>query len=348
MLIDLLKLFLSRIPNIVEVLISVTPQTALELWFDEHTEKLNNDPISKGIFREATGVPVNILNVLTNTEVSQTGIRNDWISSGGGLLQTSCKFSYIYPVLSNETSSNKEVEQASVFASYVCSPISSILNVVSKERQVEKNTHIFAIEYILFNFKAEWIIKSFLGSIATTYSVSNTVKFVKYLDYYSLINNFTNNIENKIIVDVLHYPTTININDNVWSKIKKLHDSIDCNDFSTGDAVLLGTTFTSKFIINAMNTYVIATMARFGLACFEILYKEQPLFVLFNVAIFAEQTISDYLNDLYNAPVAEVTKDNDSSTVLSDHNFLAIPEECSILVNSNESGCVLDLYYYTH
>lgn len=339
MLIDLLKLFLSRIPNIVEVIISVTPQTALEIWFDEYTEKLNNDPISKGIFREATGVPVNILNVLANTEVSQTGIRNDWISSGGGLLQASCKFSYVYPVLSNETSSSQEVEQASIFASYVCSPISSILNVASKERQVEKNTHIFALEYILFNFKSEWIIKSFLGSIATTYSVSNTVKFVKYLDYYSVINNFTNQIENKIIVDILDYPTIININDNVWSKINKLHDSINSNDFSTGDFVLLGTSFASKFIINAMNNYIIATMARFGLACFEILYREQPLFILTNLAILAEQTISDYLNSLHTDQVAEFTKDNYSLTDLSDHNFVSIPEE-----SNDSAGCILDLY----
>jgi hypothetical protein len=312
----MLRELLSRIPNTLEVAIGTCPQAGLEVLYDKEVERFSKNPIDKSLFRDVAGVPVALINAAIGSNIGSTKIKNDWLSSGGSLLQTTCKLSFIYPVLNNINSSTQELEIATKKANYICSPISSITSVVSKARQIEKKTDMFALSYMFYHANPIWGIKSFFGSMVSSACARTAGGYVKEIDYFTVIKHISFIYENRALnllkkVGIVDYSElTSSFEDNVWLKIEKFHEDKINDPLYVGAGVLIGSSFLNKLMIEIANTYIIATAARFGSAYFDYILREDPSLLLVNGAIIVEPVISSYINSFFISEAINIESDS--------------------------------------
>jgi hypothetical protein len=197
---DPVSFVVRRIPNWDEVAINFVNKATMDTFLGRFSLMFGDNPTAASIYRDA--LRVKVAYSLNGTQISSTGIYHDEGGMYASTAKTICKGTILYSYKFIPIIENLDFESLARSGNYICEAPARFLNIVSRERQLAKNSSsdISIKTYGKFlweDSKTSWVFES-IGSggfkTFTSDQVGEVVKNIGYVNYIREINSATENI----------------------------------------------------------------------------------------------------------------------------------------------------------
>ena len=192
---------LARVPNLNELITMSYPLAIANMVIEPFMERLYQiNPVAKAVVRDWTKIPSSIVAWWSGNEIGGTHIKYDEGNIYGGITKTICKSSIIGMHANfNHGLDGGDLEKVSRMSNYICEPTSRMYNLISKEKQIQNDTHTSYFEFAIKNTDVELLLQASAEGLTKNVVADQVGNFFGKLGVFKLLKATYVTIENKII-----------------------------------------------------------------------------------------------------------------------------------------------------